>query len=69
MVTLEPPKIKSVTASTFSHEVMGPDAIILVFLVEFQASFFPFHFLEEEMAIHSNIPAMRTLESYVAPSR
>ena len=32
---LEPPKIKSVTVSTLSpsicHEVMGPDAIILVF--------------------------------------
>ena len=39
-VILEPKKIKSVTASTFSssvcHEVMGPDATILVFLnVEF----------------------------------
>ena len=34
-VTLEPPKIKSATASTVSpsiwHEVMGPDAVILVF--------------------------------------
>ena len=34
-VILEPPKIKSATASTvspsISHEVMGPDAIILVF--------------------------------------
>ena len=34
-VILEPPKIKSVTVSTVSpsicHEVMGPDAIILVF--------------------------------------
>ena len=32
---LEPPKIQSVTASTFSpsvcHEVMGPSAMILVF--------------------------------------
>ena len=39
-VILEPPKIKSVTVSTISpsicHEVMGPDAMILVFLnVEF----------------------------------
>ena len=39
-VILEPKKRKSVTASTFSpsvcHEVMGPDAMILVFLnVEF----------------------------------
>ena len=34
-VILEPPKIKSVTTSTFAlsicHEVMGPDAMILVF--------------------------------------
>ena len=34
-VILEPPKIKSVTVSvvspSISHEVMGPDAIILVF--------------------------------------
>ena len=40
VVILEPPKIKSVTVSTVSpsicHEVMGPDAMILVFLnVEF----------------------------------
>ena len=39
-VSLEPPKIKSVTVSIVSpsicHEVMGPDAMILVFLsVEF----------------------------------
>ena len=35
-MTLEPPKIKSVTVSTVSpsicHEVMGPDAMILIFL-------------------------------------
>ena len=30
-VILEPPKIKSDTVSTISHEVMGPDAMILVF--------------------------------------
>ena len=36
-VILEPKKMKSVTASTFSpsicHEVMGPDAMILVLLM------------------------------------
>ena len=36
-VILEPPKIKSVTLSTVSpsicHEVMGPDAMILVYMV------------------------------------
>ena len=46
---LDPQKRKSVTASTFSfylHEMMGPDAMILVFYnaVEFQASFFTFFF-------------------------
>ena len=34
-VILEPPKIKSITVSTVSpsiyHEVMGPDAMMLVF--------------------------------------
>ena len=31
-VILEPPKIKSVTVSpSICHEVMGPDAMILVF--------------------------------------
>ena len=38
-VILEPKKIKSVTVSTVSpsicHEVMGPDAMILVLNVEF----------------------------------
>ena len=41
-VILEPKKIKFVTASTFSpsicHEVVGPDAMILVFWMLFQAS-------------------------------
>ena len=39
IVILEPKKIKSVIASTFSpficHEMMGPDAMILVLKVEF----------------------------------
>ena len=44
-VILEPKKVKSVTASSFSlsvcHEMMGPDAMILVFLnIEFQANLF-----------------------------
>ena len=30
-VILEPPKIKSATVSPVSHEVMGPDAMNLVF--------------------------------------
>ena len=55
-VTLEPRKIKSVTASTFSpsiwHEVMGPDAMILVLLnVEFQDSFFTLLFHAHQKAL------------------
>ena len=43
-VTLEPPKIKSATVSTVSpticHEVIGPDAMILVFwMVSFKPTF------------------------------
>ena len=40
-VILEPPKIKSVTVSTVSlsvcHELMGPDAMIFVFLMYSQS--------------------------------
>ena len=44
VVILEPPKIKSVTVSTVSpsicHEVMGPDAMILVFwILSFKPTF------------------------------
>ena len=39
-VILEPPKIKSDTVSTVSHEVMGPDAMILVFwTLSFKSTF------------------------------
>ena len=52
-VILEPPKIKSATVSTsICHEVMGPDAMILVFLnAELQANFFTllFHFHQEAL--------------------
>ena len=48
-VILEPPKIKSVTASIFPpiylHEVMGPDAMILVFwMLNFKPTFSLFSF-------------------------
>ena len=51
---LEPKKIKSVTASTFSpsiwQEEMGPGVMILVFFnVEFQASFFTLLFHQEAL--------------------
>ena len=55
-VILEPPKIKSDIVSTVSpsicHEVMGPEAMILVFLMlSFKANFFTlsFHFYQEAL--------------------
>ena len=49
-VVLEPKKTKSVTVSPSTcHEVMGPDAIMLIFWLEFKARFFTllFHFHQE----------------------
>ena len=54
-VILEPPKIKPVTVSTVSpsicHEVMGPDAMILVFwMLSFKTTFLLFfHFHQEAL--------------------
>ena len=55
-VTLETPKIQSVTVCIVSpsicHEVMGPDAMILVFwMLSFRSNFFTllFHFHEEAL--------------------
>ena len=66
-VILEPKKIKSVTASTFSpsicHEVMGLGVMICFFRVEFQSSFFTLLTncgpLEKETATYSSILAWR----------
>ena len=39
-VILEPPEINSATVSTISHEVMGPDAMILIFwMLSFKPTF------------------------------
>ena len=52
-VTLEPKKRKSVTIFTFSpsicHEVMGLDALILVFYVGFKPAFSLFHLHQEAL--------------------
>ena len=55
-VILEPPKIKSATVSTvspsFCHEMMGPDALILVFgMLSFKSTFslFLFHLHQEAL--------------------
>ena len=53
-VILEPPKIKSATLSTvflsICHEVMGPDAMILVFwMLSCKPTFLLFHFHQEAL--------------------
>ena len=51
-VIMEPPKIKSLIVSlSICHEVMGPDAMILVFsMLSFKPTFsFLFHFLQEAL--------------------
>ena len=63
-VILEPKKIKSVTAFTFSpsicHEVMGLDAMILVFFnVKFQAIFFHSFTLIKRLFSSSSLSAIR----------
>ena len=53
-VILEPPKIKSDTVSPYiSHEVMGPDAMILVFflMLSFKPNFFALHFHPHQEAL------------------
>ena len=62
-VTLEPTKIKSATVSTvspsISHEVMGPDAMILVFwMLSFKPVFSTllFHFHQEALVLLCFLP-------------
>ena len=64
---LEPKKIKSVTASTFPpsicHEVMGPDAMILVFKCWVSSQLFPFplSFFIKRLFSSSSLSAIRVL--------
>ena len=55
-VTLEPKNIKSATvAPSICHEMMGPDAMILVFwMLSFKPTFFTlfFHFHQEVLVLH-----------------
>ena len=67
---LEPKKIRSITASTFSpsicHEVMGLDAMILGFFnTGFQASFFTIviHSHQEPLCFHFLLSAIRMISS------
>ena len=66
-VILEPPKIKSATVSTVSpsicHEVMGTDAIILVFwMLSFKPAFSLSHFHQDAL-YSSSFSSMRVMSS------
>ena len=67
-VILEPRKIKSVTVSTVSpsicHEVMGPDAMILVFwMLSFKPTFHSPLSLSSRLFISSSLSAIRVVSS------
>ena len=67
-VILEPKNIKSVTVSTFSpsicHEVMGPDAMILVFWVlSFKPAFSLSSFTLFKKLFSSSLSAIRVVSS------
>ena len=69
-VILEPKKIKSVTVSTFPpsicHEVMGPDAMILVFFtVEFKPAFSLSFTLIKRFFSSSSLSAIRVLYLHI----
>ena len=66
VVILEPRKIKSVTYSTFSpsisHEMIGPDAIILVFLMlSFKSAFSLSSFTVKKIFISSLLSTVRVV--------
>ena len=67
-VILEPPKIKSLTISTVSssicHEVMGPDAMILVFwMLNFKPTFSLFSFTFIKRLFSNSLSAIRVVSS------
>ena len=68
-VILEPPKIKSVTvfmaSPSISHEVMGPDAMILVFwMLNFKLTFLPSSFtFIKRLFSSSSFSAVRVVSS------
>ena len=67
-VILEPKKMKSVTVSTvypsICHEVMGPDAMILVFwMLSFKPTFSLSYFTFNKRFFSSSLSAIRVLSS------
>ena len=67
-VILEPPKIKSVTVSIVSpsigHEVMGLDAMILVFwMLSFKPTFSLYSFTSIKRLFNSSLSAIRMVSS------
>ena len=67
-VILEPKKVKPLTVSTvspsISHEVMGPDALILVFwMLSFKPTFWLYSFTFIKRLFSSSLSAIRVLSS------
>ena len=64
-VILEPPKIKSVTVSpSICHEVMGPDAMVLVFwMLSFKPTFSLSSFPVLKRLFSSSLSAIRVVSS------
>ena len=63
-VILEPRKIKSATVSTVSHEVMGPDAMSLVFwMLNFKPTFSLSYFSFIKRLFSSSLSAIRVVSS------
>ena len=68
-VILESPKIKSATISTVSpsigHEVMGPDAMILVFwILSFKPTFLLLSYFHQRL-FRSSLSAIRVVSAYL----
>ena len=68
LVILEPKKRKSVTASTFSpsvcQEVMGPDAMIIFWILSFKPTFsFSFTLIKKKLVSSFSLSAIRVVLS------
>ena len=65
-VVLEPKKTKPISASfspSICHEVMGPDAMILVFILSFKPAFSLFSFTLKRLFSSSSLSAIRVVSS------
>ena len=65
-VILEPKETKPISASflpSICHEVMGPDAVILVFILSFKPAFSLFSFTLKRLFSSSSLSAIRVVSS------